>query len=124
MIKIKQIQGFESHVVNTSRAYTKGQGSVVVTLNSASGQLDYDLDLSNKFYHLTSENIELQPPTNDRGQSVEILVKSNGHTLTFHTSYRVLGDSPSTTVGEYILLTISCWGSADSPWVIVSNQPA
>lgn len=124
MIKTKQIAGFEDAIKGTSRSYTEGQGSSVVVLSVIAGKTDYDLDDSNKFYLDLDADSELQLPTNDRGQDVAILVKNaGGFTLTFHASYNVVGDTPSTTDGDFILLNISCWGSSGTPWVVVNNQP-
>lgn len=113
----------EEDVKGTSREYTKGQASGIVALTIVAGETDIDLDSGNRFTLSLTGNTELQVPLNARGQSLAILVtNTGGYTLTFHSDYIVLGDDPSTTMGDRILLNISCFG-ADNPWVVVNNEP-
>jgi hypothetical protein len=114
----------ETNVTGTSRQYTKGQAMTNVALTINTGEIALDLTLGNSFTLVLDADAELQLPTVDRPQSVQIRVfNDGGNTLTFATGYKVLGDESTTTDTEYCLINIACFGD-NTPWLTCNNQPA
>jgi hypothetical protein len=112
-----------SDLINTARQFVNGQGLTNTALSIVSNETDIDFEDGNSFTLNMDANTEIQLPTNNRPQSVQIEVTNDGgNTLTFETGYRVLGDTPSTTDTEVILVNITSFGNS-TPWVVVNNQP-
>lgn len=77
-----------------------------------------NLMLGNKFKLTMVNDTKIKLPTDDRGQTVEVLVNNaNSKTLTFDAGYTVLGDVPSTE----FLLSISYWGD-NEPFAVINNK--
>lgn len=113
----------EQGLIGTERQFSKGQGLTNTALTSVSNETDIDFEDGNSFILNMDEDTELQIPTNNRPQSVQIEVtNSGGNTLTFESGYIVVGDTPSTTDGDKILLCIASFGNS-TPWITVKNQP-
>lgn len=124
MIRSKQISDLESTIRDTSRLYSAGQGMEVVTLTpNVAGDVALNSLAGNKFYVEMSGDTQILMVENDRGQDLSILVfNKGGCVLTFDRKYRLLGDAPSTTPDDYILVNISFFGDG-YPWVVINNQP-
>lgn len=115
----------QASVEQANLVFQKGIGSAVVTLTPSAGELNYNLLAGNKFTAIVGANVELKLPSNDtRGQNVEILIENSATytTFSFALGYIVLGDTPDTSSGRFIMLTVSCWSNG-KPWVVVTNQP-
>lgn len=125
MIKVKQISDLESTIQGTSRSYTAGQAMEVIHLiPDQAGSVTPVLSSGNKlFCEMNGDTAVLHPPV-VRGQDISILFcNKGGGVLSFQEGYRVLGDVPSTTPDDYILVNISFFGDG-KPWVVINNQPS
>lgn len=113
----------ETQLIETARQFIAGQGLTNTVLTISTNTTDIDFEGGNSFTLNMDSNTEIQIPTNNRPQSVQIEVTNDGgNTLTFDSGYRVLGDTPSTTDTDKILINICSFGNAN-PWVVVNNQP-
>jgi hypothetical protein len=80
--------------LDAPNTWTKGQRGAFVALTSSSASIAVDLNLSNNFYHETTEDTELPIPTNAvAGQSgiIEFIQGATPRSLTFATFWKFPG---------------------------------